>query len=123
MYPPKDCAYKKHGYGTYNYSDGESWYGKWLNDKQVDNKELTDILVARTIEGITRSKTGIVKGVFVYIKGVENTTVKSDKEGRYRIKAKPGQIIIFNKLGYFNKSYVVTTSSSNTYNIFVATSK
>ncbi|MDC0117711.1 protein kinase [Flavobacteriaceae bacterium] len=108
---------KKNGYGIYTYSDGERWSGNWINDRQIiDSEEKSDILAERTVGGITKSKTGIVTGVYIYIKGVDKTTVKSDKKGIYRIKAKPGQTIIYNKVGYLNKSYLVTTSSSNTYN-------
>ena len=106
----------KNGLGIYTYSNGEKWYGNWTNDRRIiDSEYKLDLLAERTIGGITKSKTGIVTGVYIYIKGVDKTTVKSDKKGIYRIKAKPGQTIIYNKVGYLNKSYVVTTSS-NTYN-------
>tara|TARA_R110002126_G_scaffold78829_2_gene196133 strand:+ start:41277 stop:44450 length:3174 start_codon:yes stop_codon:yes gene_type:complete len=67
----------------------------------------------KTITGIVSDESGSLPGVSVLVKGTSNGT-ETDFDGKYSIKAKTGDILVFRYLGY--KPLEKTVGTSNTIN-------
>jgi TonB-linked SusC/RagA family outer membrane protein len=65
----------------------------------------------KTITGIVSDESGSLPGVSVLVKGTSNGT-ETDFDGKYSIKAKTGDILVFRYLGY--KPLEKTVGTSNT---------
>jgi TonB-linked SusC/RagA family outer membrane protein len=73
----------------------------------------------RTITGVVSDASGPVPGVNVLIKGT-NTGVQTDFDGKYAIKAKTGDVLVFSFIGMVNSS--VTVGSSSVINVKLTSS-
>jgi TonB-linked SusC/RagA family outer membrane protein len=67
----------------------------------------------KTISGTVTEESGALPGVSILIKGTTNGT-ETDFDGKYSIKAKQGDVLVFRYLGY--KTLEKTVGSSNTVN-------
>lgn len=65
----------------------------------------------KTISGIVSDESGPLPGVSILIKGT-NIGTESDFDGKYSIKAKTGDILVFRYLGYKKTEIKVSTSST-----------
>ena len=68
----------------------------------------------KTVSGTVSESSGPLPGVSVLIKGTTQGT-ETDFDGKYSIKAKTGDVLVFSYLGY--KSVERTVGSSNTINV------
>ncbi|WP_414000284.1 SusC/RagA family TonB-linked outer membrane protein [Flavobacterium sp. W1B] len=68
----------------------------------------------KTISGIISDATGPIPGANVVVKGT-NRSVQSDFNGKYSIKGKAGEVLMFSFIGMNNSS--VTIGASNTVNV------
>ena len=64
----------------------------------------------KTITGTVSDQTGPLPGANVIVKGTTRKT-QTDYDGKYSIKAKAGEILVFNFIGYFESQVVVGSSS------------
>jgi TonB-linked SusC/RagA family outer membrane protein len=68
----------------------------------------------KTVSGTVSDSSGTLPGVTVLIKGTQTGT-DTDFDGKYSIKAKPGDVLIFSYIGY--KAAERTLGASNTINV------
>ncbi|SDR73342.1 TonB-linked outer membrane protein, SusC/RagA family [Polaribacter sp. KT25b] len=68
----------------------------------------------KTISGTVSDKSGSLPGVSILVKGT-NVGTESDFDGKYSIKAKAGDVLVFRYLGY--KMVQKTVGSSNSINV------
>ena len=68
----------------------------------------------KTVSGIVSDETGPVPGVNVVVKGTKNG-IQTDFSGKYSIKAKSGDVLVFSFIGMNNSN--VTVGASNTVNV------
>ena len=68
----------------------------------------------KTVSGVVSDATGPIPGANVIIKGTSNG-VQTDFDGKYSIKAKTGDVLVFSFIGMSNSS--VTVGGSNTVNV------
>jgi len=68
----------------------------------------------KTVTGIVSDEDGPLPGVSVLVKGTNNGT-ETDFDGKYRIKAKKGDVLVFRYLG--KKTVEKTVGNSNTINV------
>ena len=68
----------------------------------------------KTVSGTVSESSGPLPGVSVLIKGTTQGT-ETDFDGKYSIKTKTGDVLVFSYLGY--KSVERTVGSSNTINV------
>ncbi len=73
---------------------------------------LSTTLIAQDVSGIVTDETGPLPGVSVIVKGTTTGTT-TDFDGRYSIKAKTGDMLIFSYVGYDTKRIAVTTEKLN----------
>ncbi len=71
----------------------------------------------KTITGTVSDNSGSLPGVSVIIKG-STTGAETDFDGKYSIKAKSGDVLVFRYLGY--KASEKTVGSSNVINVTLA---
>jgi TonB-linked SusC/RagA family outer membrane protein len=69
----------------------------------------------KTITGVVSDASGAVPGVNVLIKGTKQRSAQTDFDGKYSIKAKVGETLVFSFLGLEDQSKVV--GASNTINV------
>lgn len=67
----------------------------------------------RTISGIVSDGSGVVPGVNVIVKGTKNST-QTDFDGKYTVKAKTGDVLVFSYMGM--QDFVATVGNSSTVN-------
>jgi len=67
----------------------------------------------KTVTGVVSDKTGPLPGANVVVKGTTRST-QTDFDGKYSIKAKPGEVLVISFTGYNNSTVVV--GSANNYN-------
>ena len=65
------------------------------------------------ISGIVSDELGVLPGANIIIRGT-NTGLQSDVDGRYNIKAKKGDQLVFSYIGYNDK--IITIGNTGTYN-------
>ncbi|MCC9019551.1 SusC/RagA family TonB-linked outer membrane protein [Flavobacterium lipolyticum] len=68
----------------------------------------------KTISGVVSGDLGIIPGVNIIVKGTKNSA-QTDFDGKYVVKAKTGDVLLFSFVGMKDKS--VTVGSSRTINI------
>jgi len=68
----------------------------------------------KTVTGVVSDNTGPIPGANVVVKGTTRTT-QTDFDGKYSIKAKVGEVLVFSFIGYSNSS--VTVGASNVYTV------
>ena len=68
----------------------------------------------KTVSGVVSDQTGPIPGVNVVVKGTSNG-VQTDFDGKYAIKAKTGDVLVFSFIGMNNSN--VTVGASNTVNV------
>ncbi len=68
----------------------------------------------KTVTGVVSDKTGPLPGANVIVKGTTRSA-QADFDGKYSIKAKTGEVLVFSFTGYNNSS--VTIGAANTYNV------
>lgn len=68
----------------------------------------------RTISGIVSDGNGPIPGANVVVKGTNNGVV-SDLDGKYKIKAKTGDVLIFSYMGM--KDNIIAVGTSTTINV------
>ena len=68
----------------------------------------------KTVTGVVSDKTGPIPGANVVVKGTTRTT-QTDFDGKYSIKAKAGEVLVFSFIGYSNST--VTVGASNVYTV------
>ena len=68
----------------------------------------------KTVSGTVSDKTGSLPGVSILIKG-QTTGTETDFDGKYSIKVKTGDILVFSYLGY--KTVEKTVGASNTIDV------
>ena len=68
----------------------------------------------KTVSGVVSDATGPVPGVNVVVKGT-NRSVQTDFDGKFALKAKTGEVLVFSFIGMNNSS--VTVGASNTVNV------
>jgi TonB-linked SusC/RagA family outer membrane protein len=68
----------------------------------------------KTVTGVVSDKTGPLPGANVVVKG-SNRSAQADFDGKYSIKAKTGEVLVFSFTGYNNSS--VTVGAASTYNV------
>ncbi|TBX65962.1 SusC/RagA family TonB-linked outer membrane protein [Flavobacterium silvisoli] len=71
----------------------------------------------KTVTGVVSDKTGPLPGANVVIKGTTRSA-QADFDGKYSIKAKAGEVLVFSFTGYNNSN--VTVGAANTYNVTLA---
>ena len=71
----------------------------------------------KTVSGVVSDATGPIPGANVIVKGT-NRSVQSDFNGKYSIKAKAGEVLVFSFVGMNNTS--VTVGASSTVNVKMA---
>lgn len=67
----------------------------------------------RTISGIVSDGSGVVPGVNVIVKGTKNST-QTDFDGKYTVKAKTGDVLVFSYMGM--QDFTATVGSNSTVN-------
>ncbi|OIV42114.1 SusC/RagA family TonB-linked outer membrane protein [Flavobacterium johnsoniae] len=67
----------------------------------------------RTISGIVSDGSGVVPGVNVIVKGTKNST-QTDFDGKYSVKAKTGDVLVFSYMGM--QDFTAAVGSSSTVN-------
>lgn len=72
----------------------------------------------KTVTGVVSDATGALPGVSVLVKGTKKG-VQTDVNGKYAIKAKTGDVLLFSFIGMKDKS--VTVGASNVVNVAMAT--
>ena len=65
----------------------------------------------RAVTGVVSDATGPIPGVNIAVKGTNKST-QTDFDGRYSIKAKSGETLVFSYVGMKNSSMVVGTSNT-----------
>lgn len=65
----------------------------------------------RTITGTVSDLTGPLPGANVTVKGTTRKT-QTDYDGKYSIKAKAGEVLVFNFIGYFESQVIVGSAST-----------
>jgi hypothetical protein len=65
----------------------------------------------KTISGIVSDGSGPIPGANVVVKGTSNG-VQTDFDGKYKIKAKTGEVLVFSYMGMKDQSITVGNSSS-----------
>ena len=70
----------------------------------------------KTVSGTVSDESGLLPGVSVIIKGTKKGT-ETDFDGKYRIKASSGDILVFRYLGYLTAQKSV--GNSDTLNIIL----
>ncbi len=68
----------------------------------------------KTVTGVVSDKTGPLPGANVVVKGTTRSA-QADFDGKYSIKVKTGEVLVFSFTGYNNSS--VTVGATNTYNV------
>ena len=68
----------------------------------------------KTVSGVVSDQTGPIPGVNVVVKGTSNG-VQTDFDGKYAIKAKTGDVLVFSFIGMNNSN--VTVGASNTVSV------
>ncbi|WP_202110868.1 SusC/RagA family TonB-linked outer membrane protein [Flavobacterium hydrocarbonoxydans] len=63
----------------------------------------------RNVSGVVSGDTGAIPGVNVVVKGTKNST-QTDFDGKYSIKAKTGDVLLFSYVGMSDKTVAVGTS-------------
>ncbi len=112
------------GYASYPiiYNNKYNWFGFGLNNSWINNSYLNEIKrkltserkeFDRTISGvITDEKGAPLPGITVYIKGTVFGST-TDFDGKYTIKVKKGDVLVFNSIGYLDKEISVTDDFEN----------
>jgi TonB-linked SusC/RagA family outer membrane protein len=72
------------------------------------------LMAQKTVTGIVSDTSGSLPGVSILIKGT-TTGTETDFDGKYSIKTKTGDVLVFRYLGY--KTVEMTVGSSNTINV------
>jgi TonB-linked SusC/RagA family outer membrane protein len=67
----------------------------------------------KTVTGVVSDKTGPLPGANIVVKGTTRTA-QTDFDGKYSIKAKAGEVLVFSYTGYEN--FTATVGASNTIN-------
>jgi TonB-linked SusC/RagA family outer membrane protein len=67
----------------------------------------------KTVSGVVSDKTGPLPGANIVVKGTTRTA-QTDFDGKYSIKAKAGEVLVFSFTGYEN--FTATVGASNTVN-------
>jgi TonB-linked SusC/RagA family outer membrane protein len=75
-----------------------------------------NIIYGQTVTGIVSEPDGVLPGVSVNVKGT-STGVETDFDGKYTIKAKEGDVLIFSYLGF--KTEEKTVGVSNVINVIL----
>ena len=65
----------------------------------------------KTVSGVVSDASGPIPGANVVVKGT-NRSVQTDFDGKYSIKAKAGEVLVFSFVGMNNSSVSVGASSS-----------
>ena len=73
----------------------------------------------KIVSGVVSDETGPIPGVNVVVRG-SNNGIQTDFDGKYSIKAKSGDVLVFSFIGMNNSS--VTVSTSNTINVKMTSS-
>ena len=73
----------------------------------------------KTVSGVVSESSGPIPGVNVVIKGT-NKSVQTDLDGKYALKAKTGDVLVFSFIGMNNST--VTVGASNTINVRMVSS-
>ena len=68
----------------------------------------------KTVTGVVSDKTGPLPGANIVVKGTTRTA-QTDSDGKYSIKAKQGEVLVFTFTGYDNTT--ITVGASNSYKI------
>jgi len=68
----------------------------------------------KTVTGVVSDKTGPLPGANIVVKGTTRTA-QTDFDGKYSIKAKQGEVLVFTFTGYDNTT--ITVGASNSYKI------
>ena len=68
----------------------------------------------QTIKGVVSDALGSIPGVNIFVKGT-NKSVQTDLDGKYEIKAKKGDVLVFSFVGMEN--FVATIGASNVLNV------
>ena len=68
----------------------------------------------KTVTGVVSDKTGPLPGANIVVKGTTRTA-QTDFDGKYTIKAKQGEVLVFTFTGYDNTT--ITVGASNSYKI------
>ena len=71
----------------------------------------------KTVTGVVSDKTGPLPGANIVVKGTTNST-QTDFDGKYSIKVKAGEVLVFSFTGYNNSS--VTVGASNVYSVILS---
>ena len=71
----------------------------------------------KTVTGVVSDNKGTLPGANVIVKGT-NRSAQTDFDGKYSIKAKAGEVLVFSFTGYTNSS--VTVGSASNYNIVLS---
>ncbi|MBS9765937.1 MAG: carboxypeptidase-like regulatory domain-containing protein [Flavobacteriaceae bacterium] len=88
-----------------------------LEDKVAPNKQVSsEKTVQGTVSGTVTSKQGVVPGALVVIKNTSKG-VTTDLEGKYRLKAKKGDILVFSFIG--TKTTERTVENNSVYDVFL----
>lgn len=74
----------------------------------------------KTVTGVVSDATGTLPGANVIVQGTKNST-QTDLDGKYTIKAKQGDVLVFSYVGMNNSTVKVGTS--NNYNVKLASGK
>lgn len=67
----------------------------------------------RTITGVVRDSANVLQGASVSVKGAKTSTI-SDAQGRFRISASTGDVLVFNFVGYERKEVKISDESALT---------
>jgi TonB-linked SusC/RagA family outer membrane protein len=68
----------------------------------------------KTVTGVVSDKTGPLPGANVVVKGTTRSA-QADSDGKYSIKTKTGEVLVFSFTGYINST--VTVGAGNAYNV------
>ncbi|MEO7976734.1 SusC/RagA family TonB-linked outer membrane protein [Flavobacterium sp.] len=87
---------------------------KWIYTLLIALSMQFSFAQERTISGVVSDNSGVVPGVNVVIKGTK-TSVQTDFDGTYKIKANTGDVLVFSYVGMEDKQ--VSVGASNNLNV------
>ncbi|MBF6642034.1 carboxypeptidase-like regulatory domain-containing protein [Flavobacterium sp. J49] len=87
-----------------------------VKTEQTDNRMLGKFIITPKSEevkvsGIVKDSTGPLPGAVVLIKG-SNTFTQTDIDGKFTIKAKKGDTLVFNYVGYGSEEIIVNNTET-----------